>query len=302
MANGTRDVLAQLLQATWRRIPFPTVLVSSKGSHRITKHARMDRDGERVENTGRNGYVFTARIPCINTLARGPHETWAGGDLYPTTYRLLIAALEDRSTGDLNHPDFGKRKCKVAEWESTLDPDFRGGPTLNVTWCETVDDADGDAVKLASSATFSVATQAAIDLDRFLYERPGNDTGTPRGQSLTDFLKSIGSLADEWELFKAQWSAAFDRIGYSMGKLAEKFGAEDGFSDNTERLISALHALRYQALANAKSTSTYIVPRATTLPTIAIRVRNTVPDLLKLNPALAARPIVPAETPVRYYG
>lgn len=292
------DVLSQLLEASWRSIPVPTLNVGTKGGHRVVLHARQDRDGERGENTGRKGYAFTFKIPFINSLSRGRNETWKS--LYPDTYRRFVEALEDRTTGALVHPDYGIRQCKAIDWETTLDPTFRGGPTLTVGFNESVD--AGDAFGLGATSAVPIALAAAVDLDTLIYGMsPPPDTGTPGGQSLTDFIKGLGSIVDEWQLAQAQWEAAFNRVGYTLSGLAEKFGAVPGFSDATQRLISSLHAMRAQALGSAKSTSVYVVPRAATVPAIAQRLKSSVGDLIKLNPALAKGPVVPAETVVRYY-
>lgn len=295
------DVLAQLLEASWREIPFPTMMVESDGSHNVVAHKRCDRSGWRVENTGQNGYVYQFKIPFLNTISPGVNESWK--NLYPDTYRRVLTALEDRTSGPFVHPDYGLRTCKAVDWKATLDPAFRGGPTLNVTLWETVD--TGDAVALESTAVIPIAAAAAADLDAaFLPLDPPPDTGTPGGISLTDFIKSLGNIADEWNLFKMQWEASINRVVHALDVLEEKFGGEAGFSDSTERLISALHAIRLQGLRAARSTSIYVVPRRTTLPAIANRVKTSVSDLLRLNPTLriAKTPVVPAQTVVRYYG
>lgn len=302
-ASVGADILSALPEASFRDIAFPIVLASAKGSHRLVHHVRQDRDGTFVENTGRNGYAYTFRIPCINTIRRGPTETWQG-KLFPDVYRQLITAFEDRSTGTFKHPIHGERACKAVEWEETIDPEFRGGPTLVVSLAETVDDADADAVGIADTSTFAMAVQAAADLDQtFMGMNPPPDTGTPRGMSLKDFLTFIGSIADQWNLFKAQWEAAIGRVTHQMEGLAAKFGGEPGFSDNTQRLLSALHTAKLQAmLRTVGATSLYVVPKATTLAVVAVRTRNTPAQLLQLNPGLRGRVVVPAITPVRYYG
>jgi len=295
------DILAQLLGASFRGVSFPSLMFSTKGSHNVVIHKRVDRDGWRVENTGQNGNVHSFKIPCVNTIVPGLNETWIAGQLYPANHNRLIVALTDRTSGPFVHPHFGKRTCKVAEWESTLDPDFRGGPTLMVTLFETVDDT-GDAVALATTSISSLATAAALSLDAtFAPLVPPPDTGTPGGISLSDFLKSLGALADEWSLMKMQWAASIDRVSYQLGVLEEKFGDSPGFSDQTERLISALHAIKANALATGAATSVYIVPQRATAAQVANRLGNTLSQIYQLNPQLARSPIVQPTTPVVYY-
>ncbi|MDB4992748.1 MAG: hypothetical protein JWM74_180 [Myxococcaceae bacterium] len=305
-STGNADVLSQLLGASFRQIGFPSLMFDSKFSHNLVIHKRVDRDGWRVENTGLNGGMHTFKIPCINTIRPGVNELWSTDPpLYPVIYKQLLEAFADRTSGPFQHPDFGLLNVKVAEYSVTLDPDFRGGPTLLVSVYETVD--DGDTAALASDSPQSIAVDAAQYLDGvFLTLQPSPYTGTPAAISLSDFLKELGSIADEWNLFKMQWAAAIDRVSYQLGVLAEQFGDEPGFSDNTNRLISALHAIKANGLRSARRTSIYIVPKRAMLPQIAARVsakgvRNDVRDLLKLNPQLAKSAFIEPTTAVVYY-
>jgi prophage DNA circulation protein len=299
------DVLSQLLETSFRKISFPTLTVSMKGGHGLVPHKRVDRNGWRIENVGRNSRTFVMKAPFINTIDAGDNETWnrTGAPLFPDTYLKVIAALEDRSTGPFQHPIYGSTTVKVDTYEETLDPDFRGGPTLVITLLETFDDPSSSAV--AQPSPLSIATDAATSLDAVLLPlNPPPSTGTPGGISLTQFIKSIAAIGDQVQLFEQQVEGQIDHVIYAMQGLEASFGYQPGYSDATERLISALHALKLQQLAADKPLSYYIVPKASTLAAIANRVGSSVSDLLTLNPGLAnpVSPVVPADTAVAYYG
>ena len=296
---GQYDILSQLLEASFRDIPFPTLMVHAEGGHNVVTHKRVDRNGWRVENTGMNGYVFSFKIPCINSLVRGPNETWESA-LYPDVYLKILSALEDRSTGPFVHPSYGKRSCKVDKWSEDLDPDFRGGPTLTVSLLETVD--SGDAVSVADTSVIPIAKSAAADLDNVIGSMdPYPYTGTD-GLSLEDFVDFLGSLADQWELFKAQMEARVNRVIAAMDKLSQKFGYVPGFSQNTQALISALHAMKNQATTKkSKPVSVLAVRKATSKGALAQRTKNSVQQIIELNPELAKSAVVPANVAVRYY-
>lgn len=297
---GQYDILSQLLEASFRDISFPTLMVRAQGGHNVVPHKRVDRNGWRVENTGQNSYVFNFKVPFINSLSRGPNETWSQ-QLYPDVYLKFISALEDRTTGDFVHPSYGLRRCKVDNWSEDLDPDFRGGPTITATLLETVD--AGDAVSIESTSVIPIAAAAAVDLDNFLGTlNPPPDTGTPDGMSLSEFVRKLGAISDQWELQKQKIEGSINRVVKACENLAGKYGYEPGFSDNTTRLISSLHAYRNEGLKQAKPISTYFPPKATTVPALAKQTKNTPEQILKLNPKLLKSPIVPANTPVRYYG
>lgn len=296
------DVLSNLLQASWRGIAFPTVAVDASATHGVVVHLRMDRNGRRLENTGFHGRDFNYKIPLINTLARGPTETWH--DLMPDTYRRLNVALEDRTTGNFVHPLLGLRRCKVLEWTETVDPDFRGGPTLTVKWSE--DTEGGDAV-LSQVGSSLVAQTAALSLDSALgLLIPPPDLALPEGIfSLTDFLKFLGTIVDQADLVRQQWEGKVNRVIGALNTLAGKLygdtSVSTGLKDDLARLIATLHEHKRSILRLDKSTSLYIVPKATTLAALAPRLRNTPGQLANLNPALVGKLKVEIETPVRYY-
>lgn len=293
------DVLSQLLEASWRGIGVPTVMVGADGSHNIVLHKRVDRNGARVENTGRNSGVYTFKVPFVNTITPGPLETWAQ-PLFPGVYVRFLTALEDRSTGPFVHPIHGQRKCKAADWKEVLDPDFRGGVVLQVQLIETVD--DGDAVAIADTAVLSVAAAAAFTLDAGIATlHPPPDTGLPAGMTIVGFIKSLGAIADQVDLARQQILGKIDALINALSVLKQKFIGDGGFSDATERLISALHAYKAEGLRADKATSVYIVPALSSLPAVARKLKNDVGDMLKLNPGLAASPFIPAQTPVVYY-
>jgi len=273
-------------------------MVHTEGGHRLVAHARVDRNGERQENTGRKSYRFKLKIPFINTIARGKNETWE--NLFPGTYRKMIAALEDRSTGPFTHPIYGSVTCKADSWSEDIDPDFRGGPVLMVEFAETADDADSAGV--ASMSALSIAETAALSLDAiFIPLRPPIDLGTPPGMSLADFVRKIGAIADRIDLMRQQWEAKVFRVIYALETTKGKYENAFGVADNIDRLVSALHELRRQTLVLVRPTSIYVVPRATTAAALAQRLLNPVAVLFALNSTLAASPIVPAETAIRYY-
>jgi len=293
------DVLSQLLEASWRGIPFPIVSLETSGGHNIVPHLRVDRNGARVENTGRKSLTFSLRIPFINTIAKGPNETWK--DLYPITYRKMLTACEDRSTGDFVHPDYGLRKCKVATFSTTLEPDYRGGALLALQLFETVD--DGDAIAIEDTTVIPIATAAARNLDAKL----GNLSPSPfknilgDGVGLTDFIKSLGAIGDQVALFGKKITGKINGLISALDGLKSSFGGDPGFSADTERLISSLHAYKLKVLRTEKSTSIYVVPRNATMSAIANKKKNSLKDLLNLNPSLAGRAFVPAQTAVVYY-
>lgn len=296
------DVLSQLQELSWRDISVPSVLVNTKCSHSVVAHKRMDRDGALLENTGRDPLFVTVRIPFINTFDQGQNETW-DGPLFPDVYEKFVEALKDRSPGDFQHPTYGRFRALVMDWSETLDPDFRGGPTIEVSFQETVDDTEQTGESGESS--FSIAQGAAVELDGAIIEIPPEEQpnlSLDGFDSFVDFVRSVIRVGNQADLMRSQAVAKIDRMIGIVDDLQDAGEQVDaGFRDTAGRFISAMHTLKKTLASKAADKGVYIVPKPTTVVSIALRLKNTPPEILTLNPLLALKPIVPKETLVRYY-
>ncbi|KYF87784.1 hypothetical protein BE20_24885 [Sorangium cellulosum] len=242
--------------------------------------------------------MFSLKIPFVNTITRGMNETWS--DLYPKTYRAFLTAIEDRQPGVLQHPSYGERNCNVADWEEVLDPDFRGGPTLQVTWIETVEDGKAFA-GLASD--FAIAASAAIDLDNIVGILPPAQKPDLEGfESFSEFVRDLQAVGDQIDLARSKAVAKIDRVIAQVRRLEDTYGRVNaGFRDTSNRFISAMHSMQQSLATKSTDKGFYLVPRSTTVASVALRFRNSVPEILSLNPLLAGSLVVPGQTVVRFY-
>lgn len=298
-AGPSNDALSQLQEAQFRGIPFPCVLVGTKGGHRVVPHARMDRDGAFVENVGMKGFVYHLMIPFVNGIVNSVMESWGHMPLFPDTYLDFLDALQDRTTGPFQHPFFGIRQCKVGDWSDELNADSRGGVFMQVDLLETVDDAS--AVSITSTSTGSLAVQAASDVDRILKSlTPPPDNGTG-GLSLSDFIDGITAIGSEVGLLEMQIQGKIAQVINTLQGIADTYDTIVGLPDSIMQLIAALHAMAAAALAQAKPTSYYVTNTICTLSQVAVRLGTDCPTLLQLNPSLARTPVIPYGTIVKYY-
>ncbi len=295
------DILSQLLETTWRGISFPTLMVTSSGGHGLVPHKRMDRNGWRVENTGRNSMTVQLRAPFINTIARGRGESWR--NLFPETYRKVMAALEERSTGAFQHPIYGARTMKAADWKEELNPEFRGGPTLDITFIESVDEGDASALDVASA--LGLAASSALTLDASIASlSPPPDMGLAADgfASFTDFVQQLQAVGSQADLARARVVAKAERVIHAALSLQDTAGRVDtGYRDSAQRFASAVRAAVVTLATTGATKGFYRVPRRAAVPSIANRLKNTIPEILSLNPVLAGALLVPADTVVQHY-
>lgn len=295
------DELSQLLETTWRGLSFPTLGITSSGGHGLVPHKRMDRNGWRVENTGRNSLSVQLKALFINTIARGRGESWT--DLFPGTYRKVLAACEERSTGPFQHPVYGVRTMKIADWKEEINPDARGGVTLDMSFIESID--EGDSAALAVSSNLGLASSAALNLDSSLVVlNPPPDTGLAADgfSSFTDFVQQLQAVGSQADLARARVVAKAERVIHAALSLQDTVGrVDDGYRDSAQRFASAVRSAVATLATSGASRGLYTVPRRATVPSVANRLKNTIDELLALNPMLAGSLSVPPDTVVAHY-
>lgn len=319
------DVLKTLQECSFRGVSFPAVTIDESFDHDLPQHKGVDHDGAFIENTGRNPFSFSLVAPMYaKSVARGQNESW--DDLYPTRYLLLRTACLDRSTGEFVHPLYGTFKVKIASWSSSLNADERGGQTVNITVLETRDDGETPAFTPSDS---SVMRSTAVSLDASLrvlnppisvWDTSDDDV------SFTDAVSKLVGIIDGTTLQAKQALARIDRTIAKADKVAASINrasdvivvdAASGVATNLGRLgpgggrlwtecqvlKSSMRDVRGKLSVDGnKQLSSYIVPRAAMLTSIASKLKATTAELVALNPSLPRnRPAIPATTLIRYY-
>lgn len=318
------DVLSTLQECSFRGIPFPVSSIQESGSQDMPQHKATDRDGAFVEGTGRNPYTYRVEAPLYAaTVARGKNESWT--DLYPGTFVRLRTAFEDRQTGTFVHPQLGPIPVKATTWASVLNSDERGGQIAIMEFVETRDDADSPA--FTASVTTS-ARSTALDLDAQLatLNPPPEVFGVnDEEQSFLDIIDAITTASSTADLAGRQALAKIDRTVNKLTSLADTLDpnaqvviteasglatdlgslgpGKSRIWQNCQTLKSLLRDYRGKlAVDDNRTIRTYIVPRRTMLVCISTRIGVPISEILALNPGISrARPIVPADTIVRYY-
>jgi DNA circularisation protein N-terminus len=302
------DVLANTFPFGWRDIHAPCRAYDTHGSQDKAIHKRVDRDGGRIELQGRNPYSFRVQIIFLNGLTPGPNEKW-GGDLYPGVYQQFVAAFEDRSTGTFVHPVFGPLQCKCTEFSDKLDAEGRSGVIVDALFEDTTDQED--AVLLGKLSPFSTATVAAGDLDA----ASSSSLSTPiqsldptdPGSSFSGFVSSVKGIGNTSDFLGGQFGGQITSAISTCNDIASTFSSQDAPNtqvrvvDAAYRLASSLRDIQNETLTKAKATGIYSVPRTTTLGALAGRLKNSVDDLMALNPSALSSPMVPSGSSISYY-
>lgn len=300
-------VLNYLLEYRWRGIGFPTERFGIELRQDLAIHKMTDRDGAYVEGTGRAPLQFTARIPFLNGLSAGVHESWGGANLYPTQWRSFFAACADRSTGVLQHPELGPITCRLESCHTEWSSGVESGVWVDAVWLETDDsDVDQVAAGLASTSPAAQVSSSAADLD--------NDVPLVVGPSLPTFPFSFSDLAfairgviDTPSLLAKELGGRIDNVIYQAGSIVQALKFQDTSAlnwpiyDAAQQIQSAARDLKSLQLTSGRQVSLYVTQVDQPLWSVAQQIPAPLDDVFTLNPALIQQPLVLSGTRVRYY-
>ena len=303
------DLLEQLFELKWRTVSMPCVDFRTEIVHDIVAHEWPDRDGAHIEATGRKALVHRASIPFLSNMSPGLAETWneGGAVLYPTVFRNFHIAFTTRTTGPLQHPEFGVIQCKPHQATEHWSAKRRDGCVVEATWIESLDDTVTDFQDiLAGSSPVPAAIVSSADLDQQLATYPNPSLEGYAAFSFTNAIVAITSSVDAASLVSSSYAGQINGVLYRLQNLED---AVTSLADPTawpivtscERLRSALYDMQANLLTGQKTILYYTTPDDVTLPSLCGVTQTSITDLLTLNPRLAAAPVVPAKTRVRYY-
>lgn len=316
MSNEAADVLEKLLSAKWRDIEFPVTRMRMSIAHDLVEHKFWGVDGARVEDTGLAPIRFTFSAPLFRGIAPGRAERW--DELYPTQFRALAVAFTKKSTGVLQHPEFGEFTCKAermdVDWEATQ----RGGCDAELSFVETKISNDEERLfgSRSPAATFETCAKtldnAALKADlRTLLLAKGLELppylADGPALSLGDLANKVRAIKDYPDLLARRGAGQLDALVWHaqrIGVSAQRARSATTWqvTQQVERLKAAAHDEKRNLLAGQRDVAYFVVPHDTTLAGVVRQIpEGTVSDLVRLNPDLLSRPEIPRGTRVRYY-
>lgn len=309
------DPLEQLFEHTWKDVPFPATSFRMVLRHDLAIHKFVKRDGASVEGTGRAPLEFTASIPFFNDIDPGPRESWVRGSLYPDGWRRFIAVCSEMATGYLQQPEIGRIKCKLEHCETDWSFSARGGVTVNATWLETVEDDSDFAELIASVSPVASAIEAGADIDRHLSELTPPLPKLPVYEpTFESFMRSIQGVFDQQTLLTKRITGTIDNAVYRVNAVLGAMDASNKapgaavqhvrnwpLRDACSRMKSACNDVKSTLMSGNRKIGIYVPAQSATLAMVAVDAKSNIGDLMRLNPSLITRPIVPAYTKVRYF-
>jgi len=311
---SVNDLFDGLFPCKFRDVAFPITNLTTEFSHDQVVHERPDKDGAKVEATGRKALQISATALFYNYIVPGKKEEWQG-PLYPGVYNRFIVAFADRRTGVLVHPLRGEIRVKPVSFKSVLSGETRGGESVEVTWIETSDNQTESNAIYSYSAGVNTGIKAAASLDGAL----GLMNPDPRLQhketegfsfesAMRDIQQAIGNVqrvTDQAYLQANKYISKINAVMYRVTLVMESIERLANVQSwpairSAQALMANLRILAKGVSSTFQVTKVYIVPANSTLGLVAKTLRVDPGDLILLNPRLGSSPVVLKGTRVRY--
>lgn len=288
----------------------PVESIETSWEHDVAEHLRPEQDEGRLESMGRRPLVVRATLLFNNTILPAAGDSWVNrGPLFPDQFVEYQKNCADRTTGPLIHPIFGQYFAKIISYSDTISASQRDGAKVTVTWKRTIEDEDDDEDLFSSIENMPSVLTAAAQLDAAKLSLPVATQMEDPDNLVETFLSAVSranNVVDQASLASRQDGAVFDRVLYRAEALG---GAIERLKDARtwpaknciSRLTEMCRSQQGKLLAKGGLRSVYINPSSQTLTTLALRLKNSVAELLELNPSLTGAAFVPQRIPVAYY-
>lgn len=295
------DVLSKLPRFSWRGQELPLTSRTVRFSHDDTDHTFQYRDGEIIERQGVKNWTFSYTIPFRQDIAKGPYR-----NLFSEQLLSFIFACRDKSPDTLRDPVIGSFRAVCSTYEEETDVQKRDGTDVRVEFrhAPLLDDVELEIIQGGLSGLTAVASQAgALDADVTTVLWPPQ-VQAPGGTA--NPLLAVAGFARQIENQGNKLSAALDATAYQAEQVEEATARLE--DPHTFQLIRSSRRVQVAALRlkDRIQDPTRNIVRVTlayqkSISRIAADAGMTVQQLLQLNPTIAGRPIVPANTVIGIY-
>lgn len=294
------DVLKGLQTASWRGLEFPIVSGEYGFTHEQVEQKYTFKDEALIESQGRKNQTFKYVIPFSENIAKGPFKS-----LYVEAFPKFLNSCLDRSAGILETPDLGAFQAKCVEFTFSLDPDVhRDGVWATISWIHAPaqDDYVTDLAFLPPTLENVVSEAGA--LDQLLVGVNWQQEPVP--EPTTDVFGAITGTLDQLNRNVNKIAATIQKGAFKLNKMNDSL---DRLSDTRNSPVKrAVLNLQHSLLRTSRNLGRtdkrirkHVTSDAIGLTVLASQLQVTVADILTLNPDLAKRPRVAANTVVKYF-
>lgn len=298
------DYWAENLQvASFAGIGFPSRTVERQGGRSKVRHRYPYRDGQDVEDTGREPYAWTIEIPLFAGMS--PVEN--GRPLYPDTYELLRFAFDEPETlgeGEYIDPELGPFNVAVISHTWRASADARNGGVYTLQLEEVADDPFPYSLAAGSGTkTDALATAAEIDAaigdavpeeeiaEAWSSDGVGVDSFDP-GELFVNTVDAFFEAIEDAALAADDVAAYVDRVRYRIDRVlrfdAMREGSRWSIVASLNRLSDTISRAGEEAQSSRPTIVDFVVPWVMGADEIALQLYGDVSrsaEIVRRNPS-----------------
>ena len=290
------NAIVELPKMSWRGLAPPHYdSANISGSFSLAERRYPYIDAASHENVGRNPIPMKFKLYFLNNLAPGN---------FPGLFQEWLNAVAfDKSVGKLEHPILGMFFAQVKSWSVALSADKTSGVIMTVSFIETVPDplSDIDVIidNMGAGNLTALAEAAHADYSKLKLPWPDGVGVT----SLLDLAKQIQGLVQQTR------SKVEGKLNQALGIVDGLIEAVESVGTNAQwalvgNLVSLWNGIKSSANKagiETRAIAKFVFNKDKSFDEVSRATGNTVGELMGLNRDLMGSPLIPANTPVKYY-
>lgn len=292
------DIYKSLPKTTFRGVEVAVLSRSMQFQHARAEHQFLYRDRAQIEQQGKRNLQFSYTLCFRESIEAGSYRK-----LFSERLPAFRAAFEDRTPATLIDPFYGSVRVAPDSWSEQEATGDRGrdGLDVSVTFIE--------APPQAEASQQDAPTVRGVQQDAQRIDQAFAATFADVPELLTpDLANPLDAVA-----------AVFDQIDRYSEKIGAALGQVIGKAERVERAMAKVATpeqwplrqelrrlqLRCRDLRRNLATSTRIVREMSltadsTINQVSGKTKNSLRQLLELNPWIAREPVIPAGSLVAY--
>lgn len=286
------DLFSQLPQGSLDGVVFAVMDVTLRTGSAAAFHKFPHRPGQKVELMGREPVSGTLRCAMFNGLV---HEQPGGQNvLWPGAMQRLREKVQLQKTLPLVIPPYGtltKAHCTIEESYTSA---ARNGCYFSLTFAEDSTDLIqiGGSLPAAKASLSNAAARADLELaaSKIANQRKMEDAN---GLGVTDFVSAVAAFQYSLDTAGANLSKPIRQASAIVGAVQDLLKTSKALLDPTtwqarDALLDLLDVTKRtvsetKIVQAGRTVRSLAIGAATTLPSLASSLGNTVEDLLALN-------------------
>lgn len=287
-----------------QKVSFPVMECKTSVTQKFGTHEYYLRDGDYIEPTGCSSIRVDIQSDFSNFMSPQAGERWEYGQIF-NAFRNLQNSLRLGAPGVLKHPYLGPLDCVLTSMEDTLSSTKTSGPSVSMTFIETIKPDVFDTLAVGTNSVFTDGsfTEAVYKPAQRIPELQKDS------KDLFDTLNDISGAIDRITFQAGKYKALGDRAIFFCEKIKGSINrmnntAHADIKCGVNRIQRQLYEIQEAAtkISKTRGAVTNFTVSEDCAPGYLVKtLGNPIGDLIKLNGAAIVKPVIKAGAIIQYY-